>query len=184
MTGNLEYYQRMRRSVIQRYLIGALGKWPGAPLSAPAYTMYPNILAELDAMVWPNIRWLAECARVSPEIVAAVIEDNEDLTLAELCGMARCLRRNPDYLAAPALAIIDPATNKGKRKLWEVEMLLESIGDFDYRRICSFRLDALRRGEPITYATWRWICQYIHDELRYRQQTTRAHCNTRTERRR
>ena len=112
-------------------------------------------------MIWPNIELLAEFAEVSPEIVAAVMEDNEDLTFAELRGMARILRCDPSYLAAPTLAMIDPATNKGKRRLW----------------------DGLRHGEPITYASWRWVCQYIRDELEYRRKTALKRRITRTERR-
>ena len=176
-------YQGMRRSKLRRYARGTWKKWPGEPSGVPAHTKYPNILAELDAMIWPNIELLAEFAEVSPEIVAAVMEDNEDLTFAELRGMARILRCDPSYLAAPTLAMIDPATNKGKRRLWEAEVLLEEIGDFDCQKLCNSMLDGLRHGEPITYASWRWVCQYIRDELEYRRKTALKRRITRTERR-
>lgn len=72
------YYQRMRRSMLRRYASGTWKGWPGKPIDVPAHTMYPNILAELNAMIWPNIELLAEFTAVSPEIMAVVMEDNED----------------------------------------------------------------------------------------------------------
>ena len=176
------FYQRMARSGRYRYNRGGPGNWPGKPLNAPAVTLYPNILAELDALVWPNIELVAEFAHVSPEIIAAVVEDGEELALPELLGAARILSRPPEYLASSTLAMIDPATKKGKRRLWELERLLDSIGDFLCRGLCERIRDELKRGERITYASWCWAYDEVEQELKRQRDAERARLTTRRER--
>ncbi len=177
------YYQHLARSVREKYNRGSPEKWPGKPVSAPAVSLYPNFLAELAAMPWPNIKFVAEFANVSPEIVTAVVEDGEELSAVELLGAARAFRRNLGYLASHTLAVVDPATNKGKRRLWELETLLDRVGEFDWRKACEIWRDGLREGYRITYAQWRWACLEIEDTLEYRQHTEKKRRATRTARR-
>ena len=176
-------YQQMARSVRYSYNRGGPDNWPGKSLNASAVTLYPNILAELDALVWPNIELVAEFADVSPEIIAAAVEDKEELTPHEMLGAARALQGSPGYLASHTLAMIDPATNKGKRRLWELEQLLDRIGEFVSRWRCERIRDMLRRGEPVTYASWRWAYNEIDEELVRRRNTERPRRTTRMERR-
>ena len=64
--------------------------WPGKSVNAPVETLYPNLVAEMG---W-GFPWLylpAEFADVSKEIMAAVLEDNEELSCPELLRLARGL---------------------------------------------------------------------------------------------
>ena len=89
--------------------------WPGKPLDADAVTRYPNVVAEIGA----SGMWLwcpAEHANVSPEVLAAALEDNEELSFLEVRGLARLYGCTIAYLTAPELAVVDPTANKGKRR--------------------------------------------------------------------
>ena len=52
--------------------------WPGKGTNEPAKTLYPNLLAEMG-WGFPWLRLPAEFADVSQEIMAAVLEDGEEL---------------------------------------------------------------------------------------------------------
>jgi len=158
--------QSMARRVRYRNIQG--GGWPGKPINAPAVTRFPNILAEIEA----SGMWLwcpAQHARVSKEIMAAVLEDNEDLTLGELRGLCRLYGREVPYMIAKTLQMIDPATNKGKRRLWDLLELMEQTAGLeviDIWNVERVRHD-MERGEPVTYAAWRQACQNLNDALRF-----------------
>lgn len=141
--------------------------WPDKPESALALSRYPNILAELDASGW----WLdriARCANVSMEIMAAAMEDYGELSWDELEGLKRCFKCKLDYLAAPVLSMVDPATNKGKVRLQRLKDLVqqtEGMDRFFYQTYSSDILPKLERGKPVTYAAYRWACWNLQDVL-------------------
>ncbi len=78
--------QSMIRTVRYRNIQG--GDWPGKPLNAPAVTLYPNILAEIEASGY-SLWCPSDHAEVSKEIMAAVMEDGEELSIQELLGLCR-----------------------------------------------------------------------------------------------
>lgn len=149
----------------QRYLNGT--GWPGKPLNAPAKTCYPNVLAEIEASgmyLWCP----SDHAGVSTEIMAAVMEDGERLTLRELhglCGLYGCAL---DYLSAPTLQTVDPATNKGRHRLWELRERMKQAEGLEVFSMLSIKQtrDTMERGQPVTYAAWRQACQNLNDALR------------------
>ncbi len=130
--------------------------WPGKPLNAPAVTLYPNIVAEIEASgmyLWCP----AQHAGVSKEIMAAVMEDGEDMTLSELSGLCRLYGCKASYLSAPTLQVVDPATGRGKVRrrvladllaAWEDQL---DCGDWKVKDV----LAALNNGKPVTYAAYR-----------------------------
>lgn len=167
-------YQALARTVRKANIQGGYG-WPGKPIDAQAVSRYPNILAEISAYNG----WLylaADHAGVSWEIMAAVVEDGEDLTAGELGRLAAFYRCGAGLLSAPALQLVDPATNKGKtrrRRLADLVRAAEGFrGGFLTERelaMCRARLRTLERGGPITYAMWRNACQTIQDAERWQQ---------------
>lgn len=163
-------YQYMARHLRSRTDRGSSEGWPGKPYLAPAVTRYPNILAEVCAANgYPNIDHPAEFAGVSREIIAAVIEDCEELSGPELWRLARRWGRGPvGYLASPVLQIIDSRTNKGKARRWFLADLLEdtaAMADEYTRRYVERVLEAMSSGNVITYAQWSDACR----ELRWAQ---------------
>jgi len=142
----------------QRYLNGR--NWPGKTLNAPAVTRYPNILSEIDASgmcLWCP----AQHAGVSKEIMAAVLEDNEELSILELCGLCALYRCKRSYLCAPTIQIVNPATNRGKVRLRQLSSLIKQVDGLEVFSMWSIEQtrDAMERGERVTYAAWRQACQ-------------------------
>ena len=139
--------------------------WPTFPL--PPVSHYPNILAELDG----SGRWLdhiARCAEVSQPVMAAVMVNNEGLSFQELSRLARDFKCKPGYLASPELSLVDPSTNKGRARLRRLKELVEQTAGLDcflYRLHSKDVLPALERGQPVTYAAYRWACQKLQDVL-------------------
>lgn len=149
-------YQRMAWAVRRACIAGRNGGWPGKPLNAPAVTLYPNILAEICATPNRNIELFAEFANVSTEIMAAVVEDNEELSITEILCLAQRIGIPLEYLAAPRLSIIDPFTNKGKaRRRALADLLKEADGHVSWQCWYESVLSDLDRGEIITYASYR-----------------------------
>jgi len=119
--------------------------WPGKAVKAPAETRYPNLVAELD---W-SCPWL--------HIMAAALEDNEELSPAELGRLSRYLDVPLGYLTAPKFAMIDPATNRGKAKRRELADLLKQANGLDFWRWkVEDVLSQMDSGAPVTYASYRW----------------------------
>ena len=93
----------MLQSLIQwhryRNIKGGYG-WPGKSIYAPAKTYYPNLVAELDYSV-PWLYIMAEFSDVSTGIMAAVLEDNEELSFQELWMLSQRIHVPYGYLIAP-----------------------------------------------------------------------------------
>ena len=102
-------YQSHRHNIVDGEL------WQGRSEYEPAETRYPNILAEFDASGFWMDR-IVMYAEVTPAVMAAVMEDNWELSFREMRGLSRCFGCKLDYLAAPVLATVDPSTNKGKAR--------------------------------------------------------------------
>lgn len=142
-----------------RHIRGGYG-WPTLP---NRQTRYPNLVAELGySAPWLDI--MAEFANVSPEIMAAVLEDNEELTFSELQRLARRLGVSCGYLIAP-LQVVDPKTNKGRLRLWR----LSSLTGARSRRIETI-INTLKTGKPVTYAAYRWAMNELQAEVPQRVQ--------------
>lgn len=106
---------------------------------------------------------------MSREIIAAVIEDNEELSSLELWRLEQRWGRGPvGYLTSPVLQTIDPLSNKGKARRRFLSDLLEDTADMadEYTRCYVERvLEAMSSGNVITYARWSDACR----ELRWAQ---------------
>lgn len=141
------------------------------PVKTDPRTLYPNILAEIAASEY-FFCTVTEHARVSQEILWAVLEDREQLTSAELAGMAGLFGCQTEYLKAPTLQIVYPESNRGKfRRAMLGAMLCQIPPTPDEEFFISterkraadvFRIMDL--GEPVTFAAWRFSiqrCAYI-----------------------
>lgn len=154
--------------------------WP--TFSTPAASRYPNILAELDG----SGRWLdhiARCAEVSQPIMAAVMVNNGEMTAQELRRLAQSFGCKPEYLASPEFSLVDPSTNKGKARLRRLKELVEQTEGLDcflYRIHSKGVLPALERGQPVTYAAYRWACRSLQDVLDRRTRDVTKQQRTRT----
>lgn len=153
----------------RRHIRGGFG-WPGKPVRSDAVTRYPNIAAELAASgYW--LCTLAEFANVSPEIMAAVIEDGEALTGEELWRLSyRWEGRGPGYLSAPVLQTVDPNTRKGKRRRRELADLIQTVEaapgfHFHRKRETYGEYGGLKEGTPVTYAAYWWVCHAVKEAL-------------------
>ena len=170
-------YQRIVDYLRWIHIGGGYG-WPGKLVGSRAATLYPNIAAELEA----SGSWLsdmAELANVSEEIMAAVLEDGEDLSTTEKYSLARRWEgRGPGYLTYSTLQIVDPGTNKGKRHRRELNDLMAEaaalpdpvVDKYGFSTYWRSRVkpvcEALNAGKPVTFAVWWWACNYIHEAIR------------------
>lgn len=160
-------YQRYVDSQRERHIHGGYG-WPGKAVGDPAVSRHPNIVVELTcSFYW--LRTIAEFAHVSEELMAAVIEDDEELCGVELLCFARSWGVPVGYLRAPTLQIVDPATNKGKmRRRYLRDLLKQAAGLAIDKGRGEFVLDvrdALIEGRVIPYAHYRWACFCIEEVL-------------------
>ena len=167
MTGVEIDYQKLVDFQRRRHIRGGYG-WPGKPMGADAVTRYPNIAAELAASGF----WLddmAECAQVPPAIIAAVIEGGETLTDREKTRFSRGWEgRGPGYLFSPALQIVDPSTNKGKRRRRE---LLDFMAVAEELRgkcppVAERAYNALQKGGLVTYAAYWFACYETKETIK------------------
>ena len=142
--------------------------WPGKPLGASATTRYPNLLEELGFAA-PWLHTLARFADVSPEVMVAVLEDNEPLTRRELILLSQRLGASVGYLTAPKFAEVDPATNKGKarrRALADLIAQTDRLTGFGYeRRLSVSMLKQLDNGEAIMYGPYHWVISRLQDAI-------------------
>ena len=169
------FYQRLIRYVRHRNITAGWG-WQGKAVNDKAVTRYPNILAEVDAYTG----WLylpAEFAGVSNEIMAAVMEDGEELSTREMLGLTRLYGCEYSYLSAPTLQLIDPTTNKGKarrRLLEDMFAHLHAEDVFDAWEIERVLKD-MEAGKLVTYAAWRQAYRIIEcEEARARKPALRT----------
>ena len=161
-------YQRYVDYQRERHIRGGGIGWPGKPVGASAVSLYPNIAVELTAsFYW--LRTMAEFAHVSMEIMAAVIEDNEELSGVELFRLAKYWGVPVGYLWAPTLQTVDPSTNKGKkRRRYFMDLMKRAAGlkvnERELRFILNVR-NALIQGRAIPYSHYRWACHYVERAL-------------------
>lgn len=175
-------YQQMVRYLRYQTDLGSPKHWPGKSRYAVAVTYYPNILAEVCAAIcYPNIDRAAEFAGVSREIIAAVIEDNEELSDEELDRLAWRWNRGPvGYLSSPVLQLIDPLTNKGKTRRRLLSDLMEraaGVADKYTRQYAERVLEDMTSGNVITYAQWHNACRELELAL-YWHKKNRKHVRT------
>ena len=145
--------------------------WPGKSETEHADSLYPNIAAEIIASN-NSMHTVQTHARVTGEIIAAVIEDKEELTLQEMARLSRLWWCRIPYLYANTLQVVDPTTNKGKRRLRELTdtmKLLEGVDYFEKSHVESV-CKALKSGKTITYAHYRWAVMEVQNGLRYLQE--------------
>ena len=140
--------------------------WPGKSVNAPVETLYPNLVAEMG---W-GFPWLylpAEFADVSKEIMAAVLEDNEELSCPELLRLARGLGVPIGYLTAPDMSFVDPATNKGKTRRRALADLLKQVDGLDIagKWRAEFARSDLESGRAVTYAFYRNVVDVLQAAL-------------------
>ena len=159
-------YRRMILSQRRGY-IQAGRPWPGKPDAAGAVTQYPNLLAELDAS-GETLDNLAAYARVSPEIMAAVLEDGESLSEKELRRLAYRLRVDQGYLSASVLQVVDPATDRGRIRIQRLKELFDQV---HYPKAAEApgakrTMETLEGGKPVTYAAYRWAFQLMEEAIK------------------
>ena len=146
--------------------------WPGKPMGAPAETKYPNLLAEC---VGSN-RFMcsfAGAAGVSDKIMAAVLEDGEELTETEIRRVSMVCAAPLGCVTAVKLQTVDPSTNKGKRRRRELNDLIDEAGAIPVRG--RWQVDRVRSrlnsGESVTYSAYSWARYLIEDAIEDAKQT-------------
>ena len=145
--------------------------WPGKSIYTPAETHYPNLVAELGYSV-PWLYSMAEFADVSTEIMAAVLEDNEELSFVELWRLSQYIHAPCGYLTAP-LQIVDPKTNKGKFRRRQLFNLMEQAKAFKQEIRSWWKIEkirgALQGGDTVTYSAYRWAVIELREGI-FRQE--------------
>ena len=170
--------------------------WPGKTEGSEAATRYPNMLAELAY----DARWLyymAEGAGVSNQIMAAVLEDGEDLTPHEIYGLtkhwnfleARDYLCSVGYMDSPVLSMLDCSTNKGRWRLRKLELMMEEVKenkieiyDNDLQKINRLLSD-MRSEKIIPYAQYRVAANIVAQRLQWRRDDEAKKRKIRTSRR-
>ena len=117
---------------------------------------------------FPWLRLPAEFADVSQEIMAAVLEDGEELNFPELLRLSQYAGSSIRYLAAPQMSFVDPATNKGKVRRRYLADLLKRAEGLDCWR-AEFVLSSLREGKAVTYASYRCAVKELSDAIDRKQ---------------
>lgn len=154
--------------------------WPGKPVNAPVETMYPNLVAEMGC----GFPWLylpAEFADVSKEIMAAVLEDNEELSRPELMRLGRCMGVPIGYLTAPEVSFVEPATNKGKARKQYLADLMKQVEGLDIleKWRAEYALSDLESGRAVTYAFYRCAVNVLQAALEDNQRAQHKPRSTR-----
>lgn len=127
------------------------------PISWPSWTPLGGSLDKL-----------AEYARVSPEVMAAVLEDGEELSPRELRRLDYNLGAgNTGYLSAPFLQLVRPGTRRGKtlfQKLCALAERAEGLPVDNPQQVMSVS-ETLAHGNPVTYAACRWASRRLLEAL-------------------
>ena len=165
-------------SIWQRFTKRQLehGERKAGPVKTWPQTLYPNILAELDASCW-FLGTVRDHIRVSQEILWAVLEDGEQLTGWEMSKLAELFNCGAKYLRAPKLQIVYMESNKGKLRraiLGAMLQMIPPVPGEDYfvegerqRAVEVFK--TMASGNPVTYAAWRQAvgrCEYVMEARR------------------
>ena len=157
MNQRKEIYKSMIRKQHRRYAEKGK-KWPGKVEVDRAFSMYPNILAELDAS-GETLEKLAEYAHVTPEIMAAVLEDGEGLTKRALRRLDYNLKAGEDgYLTEHTLRVIWPKEGQGIDYFQQIEEGIRRMEGMQIENIQQIKavLEEMKAGNPVTYAAYRW----------------------------
>lgn len=148
----------------------------GGKPAGSAVSRYPNIGAELEAS-GERLETLAAFANVSPAVMAAVIEDREELLYKERIGAARLFGASAGYIQARTLQTFKSGTNKGKRRTAELQTMLNRISREDLERLSAadkedyhkarrFLFNVRTNPERDTpYAEYRWNVIRLHGIL-------------------
>lgn len=130
--------------------------WASTCAKVSAASLYPNIAAEMEASR-NSAATVNDHARISGDILAAVLEDREPLAAIELYRLSRLWQCSWEYLGADTLQIVDPTTNKGKFRRRQLrDLMADAVGVQHYEKHLAERtLAALEAGKTITYAQWR-----------------------------
>lgn len=142
-------------------------------------TLYPNLLAEYRASGY-SIDTLADQAGVTVELMNAILNKNEELTLAELRKLHRLFssfggrRYSFGYLVSPKQSIMNPNKNKTRYRVKllrdavsEVEKLVSAgvyIGPVETRELNRAHLiiDALTVSpQPVGYSFYWWTMHWM-----------------------
>lgn len=134
----------------------------------PAGSWYPNIAAEMEASQYSACT-VRNHARISGELLAAVLVDYERLELGERYALSRLWGCPLEYLSAGTLQIVDPCTNKGKFRRRQLhDLMADAVGVEDFQKhLAEKTLADLEAGKPVTYARWRWAMGILEFAIRY-----------------
>lgn len=176
-------YQQIFMRQRNRYIIESGGEWPGKPGTEKAMTFYPNILAELDASK-KTLDELAEIARVSPEIMAAVLEDLEDLREKEFRRLSFRLGADQEYLSDTILRMVKTGNEEGDRLFIRLENMVAHAAHLEVAQLREaerIKTD-LKEGKAVTYAEYRWGCQRLKAAIECYQKRGGKYYGVRTKR--
>lgn len=130
--------------------------WGSTRPKVPAHSWYPNLAAEMEATQY-SAATVKNWARISGELLAAVLDDYELLQFDELYALSRLWDCPLKYLGVGTLQTVDPATNKGKLRRRELrDLMADAAGAEHYQKhLAESTLADLEAGKTITYAQWR-----------------------------
>lgn len=157
-TGRLSYLTIWRREAYRQ--LWHFEKKAGPVKSYPR-TLYPNILAELEASCI-FLCTVRKHIQVSQEILWAVLEDGEPLTELEISRLAALFNCRTTYLKSPTLQIIYTESNRGKFRRAILDAMLQGIPPMpgeDFFIECERKravevFQTMEAGNPVTYAAW------------------------------
>lgn len=134
----------------------------------PAGSWHPNIAAEMEASQYSACT-VRNHARISGELLAAVLVDYERLELGERYALSRLWGCSLEYLSADTLQIVDPCTNRGKFRRRQLHDLMADAAGAEYfqKHLAEKTLADLEAGKPVTYARWRWAMGILEFAIRY-----------------
>lgn len=172
MKSTYDLYRSIWRREVQRQV--SHGESKEGPVKSFPQTRYPNILAEIEASQY-FFCTVRKHADITQEILWAVLEDGELLQDMEICKLTDLFECRFSYLKAPTLQVLDMNSNRGKFRRARLGQWLERIKPVprdhcpDWDLIWSVDqaakvYQAMERGEPVTFAAWRWAmgrCAYV-----------------------
>lgn len=164
----LSIWQRFTKSQLEH------GEKKAGPVKTRPRTLYPNILAELEASCI-FLCTVRKHIQVSQEILWAVLEDAEPLTEREMSKLAGLFNCRAAYLQSPKLQIVYMESNRGKLRRATLGAMLHRIppvpGEDFYieaeRKRAAEVFHTMESGNPVTYAAWRWAMQRCADVLNW-----------------
>lgn len=129
-------------------------------------TKYPNLLAEYKAGNGGHICTFCDHANVTEELMKAIFYDGEDLLANEALALCRLLGCNVNYLLSPKLSVLNPQSNKWKRKFHALNSFYNNIVNVaEEKDLSRFHTDCLYGAtdvicmidtdKPVTYAEYR-----------------------------